>query len=87
MPFFLNITKLLQYIHSFIILGICVCVFYVCVSAYKAKHVCGDQKTIFKNRFFSSTRWAPGIELRSLGLAASVFTHQALTSYNQTLIL
>jgi hypothetical protein len=46
------------------------------VGTYVPKHVCGGQRTIYRNRFSSSTTWAPGIELRSSpGFVSSTFNH------------
>lgn len=58
--------------------GVCVCA-YTCVHAYMHQSVCGGYRTVFKSWCFPCTTWGPGMELRLAGLAASAFTHRAVS--------
>lgn len=60
--------------------GVCVCVCaYTCVHAYMHQSVCGGYRTVFKSWCFPCTTWGLGMELRLAGLAASAFTHRAVS--------
>lgn len=48
----------------------------VCLFACMLIHI---QRTAGRSQSSPSTMWAPGIELRSVGLVASVFTHGAIS--------
>lgn len=47
----------------------------VCVEGMHMHEACGHQKTTFKRKFFPSSTWAPGINLRSSGSAGNTFTY------------
>jgi hypothetical protein len=50
-----------------------------CVCVRIPWHVCGSQKTTFGRSLLVPCGGFPRVELRSLGLAASTFTHRAIS--------
>lgn len=66
-----TIALTIFFLHFYLFI-LCVCV-WVCID-YSGG---GGQKTTLRSQFFASATWVPGIELRSLGLVASIFTDWA----------
>lgn len=66
--------------HAYVSVCVSLC---VCLSVFVCfhipHHVCGSQRTTCRSRFFLSTTWGLGLELRSWDLAASTFAQGAVS--------
>lgn len=67
------LSPLKSFAHSFYY------IYLFCECAVLSWHECGSQRTTRRSEFSLSTRWAPGLELKSSGLVASALTHQAIS--------